>query len=212
MFLLLSLLPIATADIAPTPPPGEQFATYHVRVEGLEAFPDVVLVLHDRSEQINAHRAFTAEKPEQQIANGFSSRGARFSSPDLFVMSADAYTAWSTLTSTEIERQRQACDERGEGCAHISRFVPRYAPPSDTTVCNAGIQIKTSSSVGGPERYVDTFTVTDAAPGRCSLSIQASAPAPEEASSSERGCAAVTATGGVVWGLALLLAGGRRRR
>lgn len=170
--LLLLSSPIVRADVAPEAPSGEQFTTYGVRVEGLAAFPDVVLVLHDRGNPstIHGYRAFSADSPEHVLASGAASRGNVFSQPDLFAMSRAEYDAWSAQTAAEIARQEEACSERGEGCPHISRFVPRFAPPTGTVACGASIAITTTAPTGGPDAHVDVFSVTTASASTCTLS------------------------------------------
>lgn len=221
MLGLISLIAAARADIAPEPPPDKQFTTYTVQVDGLDRFPGVVLVLHDKgSDTIRAYRSFTAEKSSHMIASGHRSRGNNFSNPDLFAMTAEAYAAWSAETDAEIRRQEAACADRGEGCAHISRFVPKFAPPTGAVACGADIQIRTTAPTGGPSEYTDVFTVTAASAEGCTVSgppapAGAKSATPDDAPSAEgaqRQCAAVTAAGGAVWGLAMLLAGARRRR
>ena len=227
--VVLSLLPLlisaAWADIPPTPPAGKQFTTYSIQVDGLEGFPDAVLVAYDKdTAELRGYEAFKAGDSKHMLVNGNNSRGQRFSKPDLYFMTAAAFAAWAEATSVAVEEQRTACDERGEGCAHISRFMPRIAPPADAVPCNASIQIRTTAPVGGATAYLDVFTVTAASAGGCTVTgpaepasaAPASAPSagvPPEPSAAESRCAAVTGTGsGVAWGLAMLLAGARRRR
>lgn len=228
MYGLISLIAAAQADIAPMPPPDKQFTTYTVQVDGLDKFPDAVLVLHDKdADTIYGYRPFSAEKASHQIANGHSSRGNTIHNPDFFLMTAEAFAAWSAETNAEIARQRDACSERGEGCVHISRFVPKFAPPTGTVPCNATVNIRTTAPQGGPSEYTDVFTVTAASAEGCTLTGPAApaaapsgshepeaAPADPAPSAEPAGsrCAAVTAAGGAAWGLALLLAGARRRR
>ena len=221
MITLLSLLSTAHADIAPTPPPSKQFTTYSVRVDGLKAGSDMVLVLHDTGETIRGYALFDAEKPEHQLDDGSSSRGGRFSAPGLFAMPRAAFEAYNTASQAEIFRQREAC-MNGEGCAHISRFSPRIAPPTGGVPCGADIQITTTADRGGPDAFTDVFTVTALSADACTLggptrvSLKGGEPlgaAPSGATvKAETGCATVTAAGGAVWGIAMLLAGWRRQR
>ena len=109
MYGLISLIAIAQADIAPEPPPDKQFTTYTVQIDGLDKFPDAVLVLHDKdTDAIRAYRPFSAEKSSHQIANGHASRGNNFHNPDLFFMTAEAYSAWSSEANAEIHEATTA--------------------------------------------------------------------------------------------------------
>jgi hypothetical protein len=242
MSLLLSLLSVSVADIAPRPTPNTRFTTYSVRVEGLEAFPDVVILLHQKGDTLRGYRTFTAEQPQQQIADGSRARGNNIYDADLFVISTEAYEAWKTETAAEARRQIEAC-ENGEGCSHISRFTPKYPPPVSETPCRTSIEITTSTAAGGQDGILDTFQITAAAPGTCALQgptrttfglsqptpeqapgaapeqapgaapEQAPAPAPEAASvPSDTQCSAVTMSGSTVLSLLLVVAGASRRR
>lgn len=166
--ILLSLISSSLADIAPRPLPNSRFTTYSVRIEGLETFPDVVVLLHQNSDTLHGHRVFTADQPQQQIANGGRSRGNNIDDADLFVVSKRTYVTWKEETSAEISRQREAC-RNGEGCAHISRFTPKYPPPSPETACQASIEITTSAPADAQDAILDTFQLTAAADGVCSL-------------------------------------------
>ena len=90
---MLSLLPLlisaAWADIPPTPPAGKQFTTYSIQVDGLEGFPDAVLVAYDKdTAELRGYEAFKAGDSKHMLVNGNNSRGQRFSKPDLYFMSA----------------------------------------------------------------------------------------------------------------------------
>ena len=210
----LLLLSAAHADVAPEPPSGEQFTTYSVRVEGLAAFPDVVLVVHDKSGgELRGYATLTADKSEAQLGNGRSWRENNIPSPDLFVMPRAAYEAWAQATAAEVARQEEACSERGEGCAHISRFVPHFAAPTGTTPCRATIDITTTAKAGGPDAYVDVFQLKAAAPGTCTVEGPAriALRGGKPVSASGR-CAAVTPGGGLAVLLAALGITGLRRR
>ncbi|MCB9700073.1 MAG: hypothetical protein H6738_25015 [Alphaproteobacteria bacterium] len=158
---------VALADIAPTPAVGQRFLTHSVRVTGLTEHPGFVLVAHDAGDTVGTVLAWTGDEV-QQLGNGASNRGPRLSHPSFRLMSREAYDAWKTASSAEVSAQREAC-MRGEGCAHISRFVPKITPPTGTVDCATSIDVVTSGPADGPDAVVEPLTVVEASATSCVL-------------------------------------------
>jgi hypothetical protein len=198
---MILLSAIAHADIPPTPPTNREFASNAVMVEGLEGSPDFVLLLVPAGTSISAYRAFTPERSRQDLSD-------RMLRADFWLMEKAAYEAWSAATSAEIMRQETACAERGEGCAHISRFVPSFSPPTQAIRCGASLDAPSTVPRGEPTSLLHTFRLTAASATACTVTADTSTP---PSVSPGKGCA--TAGGGVS-GLALpllMLLGLRRR-
>lgn len=229
--LLLPLLGLgALADVSVPPPDKQRFLTHQLRIEGLDAHPDVVVVAHDRTETLSAHRAFSAGDAEQILGIGGNRYGGSLSAPALFLMARADYDAWSEAVRVEVAKQEEACADRGEGCVHASRFVPSYAPPAGTVDCKQDIGLRLTGPQDGPVAVTDVLRLVEASATSCRLEVveQAAAPAspepapdtpaapaaPSEAGTAgaERGCTHVGSVGPVLLGLGLLLGLGRRER
>ncbi|MFT5429711.1 MAG: hypothetical protein ACI9OJ_000383 [Myxococcota bacterium] len=174
------LLPMTVlADVAPERDPGKVHVEHHVRVKNLSAYPDWVILVHDAPQKgdIRAHLAFTADsEPEQLLVNGRSWRSAaRFSKPSLWLVPKKAWQTWKKETATRIAKQREACAQRGEGCAHISRFQPHYPPPKGAVDCNAHIAVVTQRPAAKGKRAVDVFVLNEAKAGICKVDRTATA-------------------------------------
>lgn len=224
--ILLSLS--AQADVIQPPPDKERYLTHQLRIEGLDAHPDVVIVAHDRAGTISSHRAFSAGDAQQVLGRGARRDGGGLSAPALFLLPRAAHDAWSEGVRAEVARQEEACADRGEGCAHISRFTPSYAPPEGGVDCKQDITLKLTGPEDGPKEVVDVLRLVEASATTCRLEAvdQAAAPAspgpsptppeappaPADASTAaaERGCAHVGSAGSLLVGLGLLLGLGRR--
>jgi hypothetical protein len=166
---LLSLS-IAHADVAIPPPDGKQFMNHDLVVEGLDAHPDVVLVVMDRGDTVTAYRSFAAGKDTRQtLAKGNRRRGGGMSAPTVRLMTKPAFEAWQTEARAAVDAQREACSERGEGCAHISRFVGKYPAPKGAVDCGLSLDLVTSGPEGGPNQTVDTIALEAASATRCTV-------------------------------------------
>lgn len=197
--ILLSTL--ALADIPPTPPPNEAFARHTVSVDGLAAHPDFVVMLYPGSGELSDHQVFTAEKSKQDLSEDLLRA-------DFWLMPKADYATWSSATSAEIMRQRTVCAETGEGCAHISRFSPSYAPPTGTIPCKVTLDAPYTVPEGKPTDLQHAFSLTAASATACTLAAVPSAEVP--AAASKGGCA--TASGGSLGAVLGMLMLGLRRR
>lgn len=156
---MLLLLGLASADLLIPAEMGQVHITHSVRIEGLT--PGFVVVAFDGTpgSEVGTHRAFTVDHPELVIANGGNSRGASLGAPALYAMTVEAHTEWDTARAAEVGRQEQAC-LNGEGCAHISRFVPSYATPTAVIPCGLSLEPTGSAPEGSPVERTDVFTAT----------------------------------------------------
>lgn len=167
--LLLSTL--ALADIPPTPPPNQQFVTHTVQPEGLADHPEHVLLLFAKGDTISSYRTFSADNPSFGVEGELLRAG--FS-----LMKRSDYVMWADQTRDEILRQRTACAERGEGCAHISRFEPSFAPPTAVVDCGMTLALSGTAAMGEPTSHTHSYRLT-AAGETCTMVAAEAAPAPE---------------------------------
>ena len=173
--LLITLLMSSTAfaDIPPDIPEGSEFVSHYVQIENMADHPDFTIVVYDPATEglIRASLVFTADSDERQLlVNGRSWQSlADFGNPGLWLLPRDAQTEWSSATAVEIDRQREACFERGEGCVHASRFSPRFAPPEGALDCNVRVDVQAQrpTDPDTPAEVVDVFRVTEASADRC---------------------------------------------
>jgi hypothetical protein len=215
MLALLVVLP-ALADVAIPPPKDQIFTSHYLRVDDREAHPDFVLLAYDSGETLSTHRAWPADREaEQLLARGGRDRGGQLGHPGLHLLPKAAYEAWATATSAEIARQEEACADRGEGCAHISRFAPSYPPPEGATSCGHAIELQRSAPEGSADKRVDVVKIVEASASSCKVEASgtdgAGGDAPSPTSAPSSGCATVTSAASLLTGLALLLGLGRRR-
>jgi len=163
----------AMADVAPPIEPGKVFVENRVHVDNMAEHPDWVLLVYDapRKGEIKASLAFHAgAEKEQSLVHGGSWRSAgRFSKPKLWLVAKAAWETWKKETGLLVAKQREACAQRGEGCAHISRFQPHFPPPKGAVDCNASIDVvlKQKSSLG--KTVVSKFSLKEAKAGSCKV-------------------------------------------
>ena len=71
---MLLFCSLALADIIPDAPTGKKHITHSLRIEGLEAHPDIVLLaMQDAGDgELSAYRVFDHESNEARLANGAS--------------------------------------------------------------------------------------------------------------------------------------------
>lgn len=209
---LLSLS-IAHADVAIPPPADQQFVSHDLVVQGLEAHPDAVLLVLDRGATVSAYRAFHAgAETRQTLATGGRNRGGGISAPSLLLMPKAAYEAWQAQAMADVRAQREACSSRGEGCSHISRFVPRYPAPTGTIDCGLSLTLVTTGPERGPDTIVETVALTAATATRCAVEAKGRTAEQDGEPMETGGCS--TAGGAVSLGAGLALLGlvSRRRR
>jgi hypothetical protein len=168
MVPLFTLATAARADIAAEPPMGMQFLSHSARVEGLAAHPGYVVLAYDRGDPVSAVVAWTPEgEAVQQLAYGGNNRGGGLSAPAVHLMSTAAYAEWRAKATAAVEVQRKACAERGEGCMHISRFVPSLPAPQGAIDCKLAITLETTGSAAGPDALVQVLELTEASATTC---------------------------------------------
>ena len=177
--LVLALsLPMATAlaDVAPPRIPGETYVTHRVQIQNMLAHPGFSLLVYDPPAQgvIRAHLVFHAETDaERDLVHGGSWRSAaRFGTPTIWLLPRKEEQKWSKATANEVARQRQACAERAEGCVHISRFSPRYAPPAGAIDCGVSLPVVRSvptERANKDRQVVDVFRLVQATKKTCKL-------------------------------------------
>jgi hypothetical protein len=177
---MLLLSSLALADIPPDLPPGQTPAQNTVSVSGLEAHPDFVLLLYSDSTELDSHQTLSAERGELQLGDKLHQAG-------LWLMTQADYAVWSSATSAEISRQQTACAERGEGCSHISRFTPSYAPPATAISCGVTLDAPQFVPTGEPSLQQHAFTLSAASATACTLTGTPSAEAVNSDRPSEDG-------------------------
>ena len=206
MWLLCSL---AFADLIPEAPDGQIHVEHRLKLEGVNAHKDVVLVaMEDGADgALHAYRAFGSGTTEHQLANG-AARDSGMGTATLYAMSKEDFEVWEKATSEDIEKQRELCYE-GIGCDHISRFSPTMKAPEKRASCETTIRTQTSAPKGSPTVRMDVYKVVEATASSCRLepvSVE-----PLSAPASVGGCSAVgLASTGL--GALLLLLGVRRRQ
>ena len=165
---MLLFCSLALADIIPDAPTGKKHITHSLRIEGLEAHPDIVLLaMQDAGDgELSAYRVFDHESNEARLANG-ASRSSGMATATIYLMTRADYDAWAKVTAEDVRRQEELC-EQGIGCAHISRFEPTYATPESRLACGATITTQTSAIIGGSDR-LDVYRVVEASPTSCRL-------------------------------------------
>lgn len=209
---LLSLS-LAHADVAVPPPRGERFVNHDLVVEGMDAHPDVVLVVLDAGPTVSAYRSFQkGGERRQTLARGNRSRGGGMSAPTVKMMTRPAFEAWQKEARATVDAQREACAQRGEGCAHISRFVPRYPAPKDALECGFLIDLVTSGPEGGPNTVVDTIALKTAKADRCEVETKGRHAELDGKRIESAGCNTLGGAVSVGAGLAMLGLAMRRRR
>ena len=211
LLLLLSIAP-ARADIAIEPPTDQQFLTWSIRVEGLEAAPGSVVVAWETPYEgkITGYRALSAASPEAELYHG-GSRRPGLASPDLYLLPTAAFETWQAATREEIDRQEAACADRGEGCMHISRFVPHFAPPTGGIDCATKAKLTESGPTNSPPTRLLTFHLDEASATTCKLS-----PVGQEKEAAPKATGGCTSAGGsalsLLAGFAMLVGLSRRVR
>lgn len=212
MTALLSLS-LAHADVAIPPPDGQRFVKHDLVVAGLERHPDVVLLAIDAGGTVSGYRAWRAGgEARQTLAQGGRSRGGGIAAPSVKMLPKAAFDAWEAKSRADVDRQRAACADRGEGCAHISRFVPSYPAPPDTVDCGFPIRLVTSGPKRGPDTVVDTIELQSSADGRCIVSAQPRSAERDGQPVDTGGCSTAGGAVSLGAGLALLGVAARRRR
>lgn len=225
--LLTLLSSLALADVVVPPPDDSRYVSHVLRLDGLQAHPGFVFLVYDDGPEISGWRAFSAGgQAEWELMRGGSRLGAAMSQPAVRMLSAAAYESWAAATNAEKERQRAACSERGEGCMHISRFVPRVAPPSGAIDCGLRLSMEATGPADGPEQIVHIATVTAATETSCVVTLTgretSGAPTPAStppaqvpattAPETRPRCATGTGAGSLLLGLVLALGLVSRRR
>lgn len=198
------LLPLALADVPPIPRSGEAFVTHTVKVEGVSAFPEHVLLLYSTGGEISQYLTFTDSTPAQ------IDRALHAS--EFWLLGRSDYDAWSQQSSEEVRVQRAACEERGEGCVHPSRFSPRITPPTRPIGCGVTLSLPTSASIGEPTSALHAFRLETASDASCVITAldTASGALPAPSAPERMGCA--TATGAPLGAVVLSMMLGLRRR
>lgn len=207
---MLLLASLASADIIQDAPSGQIHINHVLRIEGLEAHPDVVLLALEEGAEgaLHAYRTYTAENNQRELATG-ASRRQGMATASFHLMTQADYEAWEKATSEDVERQRKLCEE-GIGCVHESRFEPTMKAPTTRTSCGLEVSTQVSAPTGSPETRTDVYKIVEASATACSLepvSVEVAKPAVPVPTP---GCSHLNLVSGALGGLLLLL--GVRRR
>jgi hypothetical protein len=206
-------LSIAHADIAIPPPDGERFVKHDLEVVGLEAHPEVVLIALDGGDTVSGYRAFRpGGEARQTLARGGNNRGGGISAPSVKMLPKAAFEAWEKKSRADVAAQREACASSGEGCAHISRFVPRYPAPKDAVDCGFTMTLVTSGPKRGPDTVVDTIALKTASASTCVVDARPRTAELDGKPVEAGGCSTVGGAVSLGAGLAMLGVAARRRR
>lgn len=183
---------IARADLPP--PEGMKFVSYEVRVEGLEAHPDHVLLVYPWSLSNGAPTrevgVLTAGQP-LPFGRRFGGR------PRVYAMRKDA---WESVRAEIESRDPEGMSGNEEGF-----------PAEGAVDCGTEISPRHQVDEGGPEVATDTYQVTTLSDEACQLKKLSSTPIP----TARGGCASCSvqdASDDRPWWLIGLLALGLRRR
>jgi hypothetical protein len=183
MILLALVLGLARADLAPRSDEGKEFVRHQLRVEGLDTVEGSVLVLHSKPEEglISTHRVLSSKTVQiVELADGSAQSylGQEIWSPQAQLMSQADFEAWDTIRRQRVSEQEEAC-MRGEGCAHISRFVPRFSPPSVGIRCAVDLpDIYAEAPFGSPTEVVHLVELSQTGPENCTLKTTILSPPP----------------------------------
>ena len=174
-------LSLAFADLLVPAPEGKVYVTHSVRIEGVPEGKVLLVFDGPPGGEVEAMRVYTTTQTQHVVARGSQNRGGSLGEPGVWMMALEDYTPWNTARSEDVAKQEAAC-MNGEGCAHISRFVPTWTMPEALISCNHTLELQTQAAAGEPEERLDVFaaTVTDDA---CSL--QAVEATPEEVPGTE---------------------------
>lgn len=205
---LALLLPTARADVATPPPNGKRFTTHAVEVKGLP--DDMVLLAVDAGDPVSKVVVFHKDG-KQALERGGRNRGGGLGKPRIVAMSRTAHAAWDDKARKEVARQQEACAKRGEGCAHISRFVPRIPAPSPVVDCGVTVDLQLEAPENGPDSFVQTITVKEATAGACTVEDGGVVGMKDGEPVKSGGCATVGGAASAAIGLAVLLGLARRR-
>ncbi len=225
------ILSVALADVLIEPDDGQIHVSHSLQIQGLAEHPDVVVLAFSGKpgSSLSTHRVFTAERDQHQLASG-RARSGNIGEAGLYLMSSEDYEAWNTKRGEEVTRQREAC-ERGEGCVHISRFVPDYNAPKAVVSCNLSIPTVTSAPTGSPSKRLDAYRLTTASADSCVLEastpeitpvpadpapaddpVPADDPTPPGPGDDNRDCSSSPGVGSFFLGLAMLMLARRSGR
>ena len=165
---------LASADVVSPPKKGMTFVTHKIQITNLEKHPGYSLLVYDAPGKLRASLVFNAGTVAAKIlVSGRSWRSrARFGRPKIWLLPRALEKKWSAATDKEIARQRKACADHGKGCAHISRFSPRYAPPKGAVDCGVTVTVRSSvptREANKARQVVDVYRIVKAGPKVCKL-------------------------------------------
>ena len=212
---LFALLGPARADIAVDQVPLPERARHELRIEGLEAFPDAVLLVHDGVDggTIQASRTFQAGGQAQQVLHGGGKGGPTdLQAPAVHLLSKAAHDAWWAVAFPEIEKQVAACAKEGPLCMMGGHFAPSYSAPTGTLDCALPLPIARLDEAGGAAGVVDVVRLVEAGPAGCRLEKLGREELEAEGGGGPCGCTAAGPGLAPIGGLGLLALLGRRRR
>ncbi len=209
------LLPgLASADVPSPPPAGKEHVSYFVRLDNVADFADFSFLVYDKpgDGKLRASLRFATDGPsELLLVRGGNWRSAgRFGKPRIWLLPKAAAEAWTLATNAEIARQREACRKHGEGCAHISRFTPKYPPPKGAIDCGVAIEVRSSVPKGTANKdrkVVDVFRIVEATATSCKVERVTKSALPGAGPGGRRGVSMALFGGGAVVAGLLLAAG-----
>lgn len=177
--LLVAVIPATvSADVVSPPATGKTYVTHKIKIENIKKHPGFSLLIHDAPTggKIRASLVFSAKAAAvQMLVRGGSWRSeARFGRPKIWLLPHEQERKWSKMTAEEISRQRTACADHGKGCAHISRFSPRYSPPKGAIDCGVTITVRSqvpTRSAPRSRQVVDVFSIVKASRKSCKLRL-----------------------------------------
>lgn len=183
---------VARADLPP--PEGMKFVSYEMRVEGLEAHPDHVLLVYPWSLSNGAPtREVGVLAAGQPLAFGRRFGGR----PRVYAMRKET---WESVRAEIESRDPEGASHEGDGF-----------PAPGAIDCGVEISPRHQADENGPEVATDTYRVTTLTDGACQLQQLSSTPVP----TTRGGCASCAvgdASDDRAWWLIGLVALGLRRR
>lgn len=170
--LALALASTARADIAVDGPPSPPVLRHALRIEGLDAHPEVVLLAWDGPDGATIHASRTwraGGRVEQVLHAGGEGKPTDLRAPSLRLLPATAHDAWWSVTGPFIEAEMAACAKEGPLCLLGRSFAPTYTAPTGAVDCGLTVALAPEGSEGRADAVVDVVRLVEAGPDTCRL-------------------------------------------
>lgn len=208
------LLSSAQADVVLPPPDGRQYLSHELTLSGLPE--GWVLVVAADTKELAGVVSLSADG-STTLATGDDRFLPLGQSPKVWAMTAADHAAWTARADAIAAEQERACSETGEGCVHISRFVPRLPAPAPRLDCGTTLSLRLEGPASGPRTTTDQLEVVSLTDTACALQLTGPAPVPSSPTgprppSTSRCSAGAASTSAASLALGIGLLGIARRR